>query len=128
SVAENDAVEEAPLHVREGDVPEGAPARGAEGDSGFFVGAARFFHHGDERAGDERKGDERGGDGDAGEGEHYLEIVAGQPRAEITAAPEDDDEDESRDHRRHRDREVDEGDEERFATEIELGDGPGGGK
>ena len=35
---------------------------------------------------------------------------------------------EARDHRRHRERQVDEGDEERLAAEVELGDRPGGGE
>ncbi len=126
-VAENDAVEEAPFDVGEGDAPEGLPAIGAQRDGGLFFLGALFFHEGNEFAGDEGEGDEDGGEDHAGEGEDDVDVVGDEPWAEAALAAEEEDEDESGDNGRDGEGDVDEGGEEGFAAEVEFGDGPCGG-
>jgi hypothetical protein len=64
-VGEDHAVQQAPLDVGQGDVPEGLPAVGAEHHRGFFFLLALRLHQRDQLAGDEGEGDEHGGQHDA---------------------------------------------------------------
>ena len=58
-VAQDDAVDEAPLDVRHRDLPEHLPAVGAEADRGEFLFDADRLHHRNQLARDERERDER---------------------------------------------------------------------
>ena len=58
--AEHHAVDQAPLDVRQGHVPEHLPAVGAEQAGGFLLLGALLLHQRDQFAGDEGHGDEEG--------------------------------------------------------------------
>ena len=57
-VAEDHAVEQRPLDVRQRDAPEDLPAAGAEHARRLFLLGALRLHQRDQLAGDEREGDE----------------------------------------------------------------------
>src|SRR5918997_4087924 len=126
-VAQQHPVEQAKTDVGHGDMPECLPARRAQRDRRFLFAAALRGHQRDQLAGDEGEGDEDGGENQPGEREDDADVALLQPFAEPALGAEQQDEDQSRDDRRHRERQLDEGDQRRLAAEIELGDGPGGG-
>ena len=126
-VAEQHAVHQAPLHVRQRDAPERLPAARAERDRGFLLLRPLLLHQRDQLARDERERDEDRRQHDARHGEDDLEAVALQPRPEIALGAEQDHVDQAGDDGRDRERQVDQRDQERLAAELELGDRPGGG-
>ncbi len=83
-----------------------------------------LFHQRDQFAGDEGESDEDRRDNDAGDGKEDLDAAGVQPRAENAVGAEKQNEDETRDDRRDCKRQVDQGEQERFELEVELGDGP----
>ena len=126
-VAEDDAVEQAPLHVGQRHAPEDLPGARAERGGGFLFLAALRLHERDQLARDEREGDEHRRQHDAGHREEHVHVVRGEACTEPALQAEDEHVDQARDHRRHRERQVDERDQQRLAAEIELGDRPGRG-
>jgi hypothetical protein len=124
-VAQDHAVQEAPLDVGQRHAPEGLPAGRAEHDGGLLLVGALRLHQRNELARDEREGHEHGGQHDAGHGEDDLDVVVGQPRADPALRAEHQHVDQARHHRRHRERQIDQRGEEGLAAELELGDGPG---
>lgn len=90
--------------------------------------AALRLHQRDQFAGDEGEGHEHRGQHDAGRGEQDLDVVRLQPRAEPAVGAEQQHQHEAGDDRRDRERQVDEGQEEPLAAELELGHRPGGGE
>ncbi len=74
-VAEQHAVEQAPLDVRQRHAPEGLPAAGAERQRGLLLVRALLLHQRDQLARDEREGDEDRRQHDAGHGEDDLDVV-----------------------------------------------------
>ncbi len=125
-VAEDDAVEEAPLHARQRDAEERLPAARAEDARRLLLLGARRLHDRDELARHEREGHEDGGEDEAGDGEDDLEVVGLEPRAERAVPAEEEDEDHPGDDGRDREGEVDERDEDALAREVELRDAPRG--
>ena len=123
-IAEDHAVDQAPLDVGQRDMPEGLPAGGAQHDGGFFLFVALRFHERNQFARHERKGDEDGRQHDGRDGENHLDVVRLQPRPQPALQPEHQHVDQARHHRRHRERHVDQRDQHALAAEIELGDGP----
>ena len=113
-VAQDDAVEEAPLDVGEGDVPEGLPAIGAPREMAACSSRVPWFlaAEGDEFACDEGEGDEGGGEDQAGEGEDDADVVLLEPGAEKSGAAEDEDEDHAGDDGGDGEGDIDEGGEE----------------
>src|SRR5256885_2074748 len=81
----------------------------------------------DELARDKGEGDEEGDQHHAGEGEDDLDTVRFEEGSEEPAAAEEEDEDEPGDDGGDGEGDVDDGFEQGLATEVELGDGPGGG-
>ena len=75
-VAEDDAVEQAPLDVRQRDAPERSASRRrrARRAASSSLGALRL-HQRDQLARDEREGDEHRREHDAGHGEDDLDVV-----------------------------------------------------
>jgi hypothetical protein len=71
------------------------------------------------------KGDEDGGEHDARQREEDLDAVALEARADQRCQPEQQDIDEAGDDRRDREGQVDQGEQERLALELEFGDRPG---
>ena len=126
-IAEQHAVEQAPFDVGQRHVPEGLPAAGAERQRRFLVAGALLLHQRDQFARDEREGDEDRGEHDAGHREDDLDAVRLEPRPEEAAGAEQQHVDQARDHRRHREGQVDQRGQEGLALELELGDRPGGG-
>ena len=92
----------------------------------LLVLGALLGHQRDQLAGDEREGDEDRGQHDAGHGEDDLEVVRTEPGSEPALRPEQQHVDQARDHRADRERQVDQGDQQALALELELGDRPGG--
>ncbi len=100
---------------------------GAQHRRRFLLLGALRLHQRDQLARDERKGDEHRRQHDARHGEDDLEVVLAQPRPEPALQAEDQHVDQARDHRRHRERQVDQRDQQVLAAEAELGDRPGRG-
>ena len=123
-VAEDDAIDQAPLHTRQRDVPESLPAVRAKREGGLFLIRARCLHHRNQFARHERKRDEHRCQNDARHGEDDFQIVIAQPFAEETLQAEQHNEHQSRDDGRHRERQINQRDEQRLAPELKLGDGP----
>lgn len=83
------------------------------------------LHQGDELPGDEGKGDEQRRQDQPGSGEDDLEVVFDQPGAEPTLSAKQQYIDQTGHHRRHRERQIDQGDQEVLAAKVEFGDRPG---
>ena len=126
-IAQDHAVQQAPLDVGQRHAPEGLPAGRAEHDGGLLLVGALRLHQRDQLPRDERKGHEHGRQHDAGHGEDDLDVVFGQPGAQPALRAENQHVDQARHHRRHRERQVDQRRQESLAAELELGDGPGRG-
>ena len=109
-------------------MPEGLPPAGAEREGGLFLFRADRLHDGDQLTRHKGKGDEHRRQRDAGDGKNNPEVVRFQPRAQETLAAEQHDQHQTRDHRRHRERQVDERNEHGLAAKVELGDEPGRGE
>ena len=84
-------------------------------------------HQRDQFARHEGKGDEDGRQHDARQREQDVDVMIDQPGAEPALHPEHQHIDQARHHRRHREGQVDQGDQEGLAGKIELGDRPGRG-
>src|SRR5678815_218930 len=118
-VAEDDAVEQRPLDVRQRDAAKDLPAARAEHARRLFLLGALRLHQRNQLAGDEREGDEDRRDDDAGQREDDLQVVVAQPFAEPALEAEDEDEDQPGDDRADRERQVDEGQQQVLATKVE---------
>ncbi len=124
-VAEEHAVEERPLHVRQRHLEEGAQARGAERERRLLVLRALFSHEWNQFARDEREGHEHGREHDAREREDDLDVVRLEERPEIALGAEQQHEDEAGDDGGDRERQVDHRDQQALARELILGERPG---
>ena len=71
---------------------------------------ALLLHHGDQLARHERDTDEHRREHDARKREDDLDVVRGEPRAEAALRAEQQHEDQAGNHRRHRERQVDQRD------------------
>ena len=103
---------------------EGLPAVGAQGQRRLLLLQAGRLHNGNQLAGDEREGDKHGRQHDAGHGENDFEVVRIEPLAEEALQPEQHDEHQAGDDGRDRERKVNHRNQDGFARELELGDGP----
>ena len=126
-VAEEHAIEQRPADVGQCDGEEGAKAGGAEGERGLLVLRTLLLHQRDQLARDEGERDEDRREDEPRQREDHLHVVIDEPGPEMRLAAENEDEDQARDHRRDRERQVDQGDEEAFSPELELRDRPGSG-
>src|ERR1035438_10768534 len=81
-VAEDDAVDQTPLHRWQRDVPERLPTVGPQRQRRLLLLRPGGLHDGYELAGDERERDEYGRKHDPGHGEDDLEVVRVEPLAE----------------------------------------------
>lgn len=123
-VAEDDAVEKSPLDVRKSDFPEGLPAVGAEGKSGFLFFGVFRLHGGRQFAGDERKRNKKRRQDNRRHGEENLDMTLFQPRAQPTLGPEKRHKKKPRHHRRNRKRQLDERRQETLPHKPKLRDRP----
>ncbi|MNZ59213.1 hypothetical protein D3C78_772430 [compost metagenome] len=124
--AQHHAVDQAPFDVRQGHVPEHLPAVGTEQARSLFFLGALLLHQRDQLTGNEGHGDEDGRQHDARQSEDDLDIVVLQPRPEKALGAEHQHVDQAGDHRRYRERQVDQGDQDALATEGVLAHAPGG--
>ncbi|MCY1240285.1 hypothetical protein D9M72_531240 [compost metagenome] len=108
-------------------MPEHLPAVGPQQACGFFLLGALFLHQRDQFAGDEGEGDEDGRQDDAGHGEDDLDVTVLQPLAEVALGAEQQHVDQTGDHRRHGERQVDQGHQQALAAKLVLAHAPGGG-
>ena len=109
-------------------MPEGLPAVGAQGERGLFLLSAGGLHDRNELARDEREGDKDRRQHDPRHREDDFEVVRSQPFAKKALQAEQHDEHQPGDDRRHRERQINQGDQHGFAAEPEFGDGPRGGQ
>ncbi len=103
-VAEQDPVHEAPANIGQGDAPKGLPASGTERQRGFLIVLALRLHHGNEFTRNERERDENGRKHDARYREYHPDVVSPEIAAEPAVRTEEQNEDESGNDRRHRER------------------------
>ena len=94
----------------------------------FLVAAALLGHQRNELSGDEREGDEDRRQDDSGHGEDDVHVPGREPFPEPALRSEQENVDQPGNDRRDREGQVDEGDQDRFAGEVELGHRPGGGE
>ena len=109
-------------------MPEGLPAVGSERQRRLLLLGAGRLHDRDQLPRDEGESDEHGRHHNAGHGENDLELVRVEPFTEEALQPEQHHEHQAGNDRRNRKRQIDQRDEKRFATELELGDRPRGGQ
>ena len=124
-VAEQDAGEQRPADVGQRHGQEGGPAARAERQRGLLVGVPELLHDRDELARDERAGHEHRRQRHAGNREDDLDLMRGEPGSEQPLRAEHQHEDQAAHHRRHGERQVDQGDERALAGKLEFGDRPG---
>src|SRR6476659_8815695 len=91
-VAEDDAVEQPPLDVRQCHAQKNLEAARAQHARGFFLLGSRRFHYWNDLSRDERKRDENRRQNDSGNREHDLEPVIHHPRAKQALPSEQQDE------------------------------------
>ena len=123
-VAQQHAVEQAPFDVGQRHAQEDLQAAGAEHARGLLLLGALLLHQRDQLARDEREGDEDRGQHDARHREDDLDVVLGEPRTEEALGAEQEDVDQAGDHRRHRERQVDQRGQQALAGELEFRDRP----
>ncbi len=125
--AEDHAVEQSPFDIGQRDAEKHLPTVGAQHHGGFFFVGALRFHQRDQFARDEGERDEGGGQNNSGDGEDDGDVVLHQPGAEPALRAEDQHENESGDHGRHAEGDVDQRGQHVLSGELEFGDGPRGG-
>ena len=86
-IAQEHAVEQAPLDVGQRHPEEDLPAAGAQHARGLLLLGALLLHQRDQLARDEREGDEDRREHDPGHGEDDLDVVLGEPGPEQPWAP-----------------------------------------
>src|SRR3546814_1999895 len=92
-------------------MPEGLPAAGAKRKRRLLILPPLLGHQRDQFACNERKGDEDRRKHDSRHRKDDFYVIGPEPGVKNAAAAEKQHIDEARDHRRHRDRQVDKGDE-----------------
>lgn len=120
------AIDQAPFDVRQGHVPEHLPAIGTEQARGLLFLGALLLHQRDQLTGHERHGDEDGRQDDPRQGKDDLDIVILQPRPEQALGAEHQHVDQAGDHRRDRERQVDQRHQDALAAEVVLAHAPRG--
>ena len=83
------------------------------------------LHQRNQFAGNERKGDKHRGQHNARHREHDLDVMLGQPRPQPPLRAEHQHVNEARDHRRHRERQVDQREQNLLATKFKFRNRPG---
>ena len=126
-VGQRHAVNQRPEDGRQGDAPPQLPTAGAEDDRRFFFRRAVLLHEGDEFARDERASHENGDEDDARHGEHQLQVVRGEPCAERAVRAVKQKIEQTGDDWRDSKGNIEQGNEQRAATEAEAGNEPGEG-
>ena len=102
--------------------------RGAERQRGFLLARALLLHQRDQRARDEGERDEGGGQDQPRHGEDDADAGAVQRRAEPAVGAEQQHPHQAGNHRRYRERQFDQGDQQAAARETEAADAPGRGQ
>ena len=129
--AEDDAVEQGPFDLRQGDAEENSPAAGSHEGRRFLFIAPVGAEDGDDFPEDEGKGDENRRQDDAGNGKDDLDIRPPvvvedfDPLTDPAHAAEGHDEGQAGDDRRDGKGYIDEGRQEMLAPEVEFGNSPG---
>jgi hypothetical protein len=126
-IAQNHAVDQAPLDVGQRDVPEGLPAGRAQHDGGLLFVVALRLHQRDQLARDERKGHEHSGQHNPRHGKNNLDVMRHQPGPKPALRAEDQHVDQAGHHGRDRKRQVDQRRQYRLAAKLVLGNRPGCG-
>jgi len=119
------AVEHAIADARQGDPPKHLPTARAQRHCGQLLLVTLRFHQRNQLAGHERQGHKRGGEHDAGYCEDHADVALHQPRPEPALGAKQQDEHQARHHRRDRQRQIDERDQEHAAAELKACNGPG---
>ena len=124
-IAEQHAIEQAPFDIGQRHREESLQAGRAERQRRLFLHRPLLLHQRNEFARDEGKRDEDRRKHDARNRKHDLYAVRGYPLAEQTLRAEDENVDEAGDDRRHRERQIDQRDQQALARKREFRDRPG---
>ena len=123
-IAQDHAVQQAPLDVGQRHAKEGLPTRCTQHDGGLLLFAALCLHERNQLTRHERKSDENGRQHNAWHGKDDLEVVVRQIRSEPSLRTEQQHVDQARNDRRNGERQVDQREQQVLAAKLELGDGP----
>ena len=107
-------------------MPESLPAGGTQHNGRLLLVGALRLHQRNQLARDERKGHEHRRQDDAGHGKHDFDVVLGQPGPDPALRAKHQHVNQTRHHRRHRERQVDQRGQKGLALELVFGHGPGG--
>ncbi len=127
-VAQDHAVEQAPLDVGQRDAPEGLPAAAPSDSAASSSSVPCACISGISSRATKGKVTKIVASTMPGHGEDDLDVVRREPRPEPALGAEQQHVDQAGDHRRDRERQVDQRDQEALAGELELGDRPGRGE
>ena len=105
--AKNYAVKKAPADVGQRYSQEYLPPAGAEDQGCFFLFAALGLHQWNHFTGDKRHSHEHRGENDPRNGENDLNVAIREPLTEPTLQTEEKNKNESGDHGRYRERNID---------------------
>jgi hypothetical protein len=114
------------IFIRQRHAAERLPAAGTENQRRLLLAGALAVHQRDQLAGDERQGNEQRRKGDPGHRENDVDAVRGEPAAEQSLQPKQQDEYQPRHDRRDREWQINQGQQQVLTRELELGDGPSG--
>ena len=120
------AVKERPLDMRESDAPENREALRTHERRGLFLVGSLGFQHRNQFAGNERERHENRRKHNSRHREHDLDVPILQQRENRALAAEREQENQARNNRRNRHRQVDERRENLFPLKLELREAPCG--
>ncbi len=124
-VAQDDAVDESPANLGQGDPKEQPPAARPQDQRCFLLGIACCLQGRQNLASHKGESDKGGGQHDARRGEDDLDVVVRKPLPAETLAAEQKNEDQARDDRRHREGQIDERDEKVASGKAVFRNQPG---
>ena len=123
-ITQNHAVEQTPLYIRQGHIPKRLPTIRAEHNRGFLLLFALRLHQWNQLARDKRKGHKHRRQHDARYGKNDFHIMRLQPRAEPTLRAEQQHINQTRHHRRDRERQVNQSREQLLTAKLKLRNRP----
>ena len=98
-IAQNDAINQAPFHVGQRNVPKGLPATGAQHNRGLFFVGSLGLHQRNQLAGNKREGDEYRRQNNPRDRKNDLDVMRLKPRAQPALRAKDQHVNQAGDHR-----------------------------
>src|SRR5262245_29871184 len=125
---QNHTVKQTPLDIRQSHAKKGLPSTRAKDDGRFLFFPTLSLHQRYDFACDKGDGYEHRGKYDAGYGKNDFNVVVREPGTKPTLQSKKQNKDQSRNYRRHGERNVDERKKHILSPKIELRDRPGRSK